>query len=96
MLELPRFHLLEPHKLEELLFSRKADYTNRVSKSAEDLFREFLCANGLSIHFFNGNDYLDNVLKESYLIIKRKDGKRYKTKSLQTLKDGIKQFIMQE
>ena len=44
--------------------------------------------------FFNGNDYLDNVLKESYLIIKRKDGERYKTKSLQTVKDGIKQFIM--
>ena len=90
MLELPRFHLLEPHKLEELLFSRKADYT------VEDLFREFLCAKGLSTHFFNGNDYIDNLLKESYLIIKRKDGERYKTKSLQTLKDGIKQFIMKE
>ena len=51
MLELPRFHLLEPHKLEELLFSRKADYTNRVIKSVEDLFREFLCAKGLSTHF---------------------------------------------
>ena len=94
MLEQPRFHLLEPHKLEELLFSRKADCTNRVIKSAEDLFRGFLCAKGLSIHFFNGNAYLDNVLKESYLIIKRKDGERYKTKSLQTLKDGIKQFII--
>ena len=52
MLELPRFHLLEPHKLEELLLSRKADYANRVIESAEDLFREFLCANGLSTHIF--------------------------------------------
>ena len=97
MSEQPRFHLLEPHELDEFLFSRKADSTNRVIKSAEDVFREFLCAKGLSIQSFSyGNESLDNALKECFLTIKRKDGERYKTKSLHTLKYGIKQFLMKE
>ena len=97
MSEQPRFHLLEPHELEELLFSRKAESTNRVIKSAEYLFKEFLSAKGLSMQKFSyDNSSLDNELKEFFLTIKRKDGERYKSKSLHSLKYGIKQFIMKE
>ena len=73
MSEQPRFHLLEPHELEELLFSRKAESTNRVIKSAEYLFKEFLSAKGLSMQKFSyDNSSLDNELKEFFLTIKRR------------------------
>ena len=67
MSEQPRFHLLEPHELEELLFSRKAESTNRVIKSAEYLFKEFLSAKGLSMQKFSyDNSSLDNELEEFF------------------------------
>ena len=66
-------------------------------KSAEYLFKEFLSAKGLSMQKFSyDNSSLDNELKEFFLTIKRKDGERYKSKSLHSLKYGIKQFIMKE
>ena len=53
MPEQPRFHLLTPHELEELLFSRRAESSNRIIKSAEDVFREFC---------FVPKDYLCSIL----------------------------------
>ena len=42
------------------------------------------------------NRSLDDAVKEFFLTVKRHDGERYKSKSLHTLKYGIKQFIMKE
>ena len=90
MSEKPRFELLDPHELEELLFSRRSESTNRAIKAGGDVFLQFLSAKGLFMHhFLVNNDSLDNAVKEFFLTVKRKDGKRYKSKSLHGLKYGI-------
>ena len=97
MSEKPRFELLDPHELEELLFSRRSESTNRAIKAGGDVFLQFLSAKGLFMHhFLDNNDSLDNAVKEFFLTVKRKDGERYKSKSLHGLKYGIKQFLIKE
>ena len=47
--ERPRFELLTPDEINELFEPRRSAGTNRVIKSAEDAFREFVTAKGLNI-----------------------------------------------
>ena len=90
--QIPRFNLLEPHELDELFSSRRAQGTKKVIKSAEDVFIEFLQVKGISVEScMHSNDVLDNAVKEFFITVKRKDGERYKSKSLHTLKYGVKQ-----
>ena len=42
----------------------------------------------------HSNDILDNAAKEFFITIKRKDGESYKSKSLHTLKYGVKQYLL--
>ena len=42
----------------------------------------------------HSNDVLDNAVKEFFITVKRKDGERYKSKSLHTLKYGLKQYLL--
>ena len=57
----------------------------KVIKSAEDVFIEFLQVKGISVEScMHSNDVLDNAVKEFFITVKRKDGERYKSKSLHT------------
>ena len=71
--------------MDELFSSRRAQGTKKVIKSAEDVFIEFLQVKGISVEScMHSNDVLDNAVKEFFITVKRKDGERYKSKSLHT------------
>ena len=89
----PGFELLLQHEIDDLFSSRRSVSTNRVIKSAEDMFREFLSVKELNmLDLVFSSRSLDDAVKEFFLTVKRQDGERYKSKSLRTLKYAIKQF----
>ena len=95
--ERPRFELLTPDEMNELFESRRSDSTNRVIKSAEATFREFVSAKGVNLaDLANSNTSLDSIVKEFFLTVKRQDGEGYKSKTLHSLKYGVKHFILKE
>ena len=49
MSERPRLEVLTPDEINELFESRRSAGTNRIIKSAEDTFREFVTAKGLNL-----------------------------------------------
>ena len=97
MSERPRYEVLTPDKINELFESRRSAGTNRIIKSAEDTFREFVTAKRLNwADLADNNASLDSTVKEFFLTVKRQDGEGYKSKTLHTLKYGVKQFILKE
>ena len=56
-----------------------------------------MTAKGLNLaDLADNNASLDSTVKEFFLTVKRQDGEGYKSKTLHTLKYGVKQFILKE
>ena len=97
MSERPRFELLTPDEINELFESRRSSGTNRIIKSAEDTFREFVTAKGLNLaDLADNNASLDSTVKGFFLTVKLQDREEYKSKTLHTLMYWVKQFILKE
>ena len=91
-----RFASLNDEEFDDLLNRKDSENTQKVTKKAVTVFREYLSAKNRPEDFENfEKDELGNVLSRFYVEARRSDGNHYKTSSLNGVRAGLNRHLKQ-
>ena len=91
-----RFASLNDEEFDDLLNRKDSENTQKATKKAVTVFREYLSAKNRPEDFENfEKDELGNVLSRFYVEARRSDGNHYKTSSLNGVRAGLNRHLKQ-
>ena len=91
-----RFASLNDGEFDDLLNRKDSENTQKATKKAVTVFREYLSAKNRPEDFENfEKDELGNVLSRFYVEARRSDGNHYKTSSLNGVRAGLNRHLKQ-
>ena len=91
-----RFASLNDEEFDDLLNRKDSENTQKATKKAVTVFREYLSAKNRPEDFENfEKDELGNVLSRFYVEAQRSDGNHYKTSSLNGVRAGLNRHLKQ-
>ena len=91
-----RFASLNDEEFDDLLNRKDSENTQKATKKAATVFREYLSAKNRPKDFENfEKDELGNVLSRFYVEAQRSDGNHYKTSSLNCVRAGLNRHLKQ-
>ena len=91
-----RFASLNDEEFDDLLNRKDSENTQKATKKAVTVFREYLSAKNRPEDFENfEKDELGNVLSRFYVEARRSDGIHYKTSSLNGVRAGLNRHLKQ-
>ena len=91
-----RFASLNDEEFDDLLNRKDSENTQKATKKAVTVFREYLSAKNRPEDFENfEKDELGNALSRFYVEARRSDGNHYKTSSLNGVRAGLNRHLKQ-
>ena len=76
--------------------SRNAGNTNKSTKTAITMLRNYIAEKGLPDLDETPNENLQSLLEQFYINVHTKDGKKYHTQSMKSIRSGLNRWFKEK